>query len=381
MKHHISWLTSKSYSMTELSNPLASKPTVYHSASKGSIPISEMEKHHLNNAILKLQREKEAGQSVPEDVLAALIAEQTRRQPPASSTPPAVETAPATPATEITPTPQPVNIGVLAAGLAAVTQGLTEGKIQQQLPTDKLAKLAAALDELIASSSLNQAAADKVTYGGVESVELKDANLPLAQLLNLHYPQLTSPLLLKSLHRYGIVTVNDLAGIAACDFGAVRFSTAGAFIEASRLLADYGLNWCTESRILVHDGAINRVLNPNASAIDVFVKETTRRLNATRRTYDAAAVDRIFSGIKRRIALAVSVLGTSLLARGHNVDTAAPLLAGLPAVSDSFRKQVKLYISRMSARALAIWYAETYAPAPASTRACAVPREIVDSVA
>lgn len=334
----------------------------YFSASKGyEIPLTEMENNHLNNAILKLQRAQDSGAPVPSELLDALKQEQGRRNAASQGvvTAPAevvtkaevdqqAATQPAAPPEPIHPAP---DLGVLAASLVAVAQQITAGLIKPADLGDRLTKLSASVNNVIlpgVSSAPNPVAvAVSPTNGSTLLVHLDPAA----------YPSLTSRYLLNSLASYGITTVAGLSTLSAVDFGAVRFSTAQAYAEASSLLSSLGMNWHIASSILLRDGFINPVLNPNASAIEVFVTEATARLArasaflASRPGAEGGlpTIERIFSGIKRRLSLAASVVGTTLLARGVTSATASSAVNALN-TSQAFKHQVRLYLSRVFGR-------------------------------
>ncbi|RTL07780.1 hypothetical protein EKK58_01145 [Candidatus Dependentiae bacterium] len=342
--------------MPETFIPIVTTTPQYYSASKGTyVPIHEMEQHHLDNAIKKLQREQENGSPVPVNVLNGLLAEQSRRAAAKAAEQPVEQPQqPAKPAVEITvtQTPEAINFGVLAASLATVTHRLTSGVLQANLDPEKIKQLADAINAAVVSTGGVNAEDHPGTdrdYTGATLLEAVDGK---------KYPHLTARLLLNSLRSYGVTTIQQLAGLAYCDFGAIRFSTAEAFAEALELVAQVGLTWAGSSRILVNDGYINRILNPNASPIGVFVGEATLRLNkavaglrspSTTLT-SVQAIERIFNGIKRRLSLAASVLGTSLLARGRTAATAGPVLDNMTNLTPPFRYQVKQYLSRVAAR-------------------------------
>jgi hypothetical protein len=336
-----------------------------------------MEQHHLDNALKKFEREKENGSPIPTNVYNALLAEQQRRRgPTAGATTTAV---PATPAVEITPTNNvaptvaavdaaakamaSVDFGNLAASLATVNQRLTAGLLQQNLDPQLIQQLADVINGVVnctGGSGLREEA-------GVITTDTRLDTLPTEA-----YPHLTAKLITNSLRGYGVQTVGQLALLAPCDFGAVRFSTAEAYADASRLLASVGLGWNKASSILINDGYINRILNPNASAINTFIGEATARLTrasnglgvAHSRAASLKEVERIFNGIKRRLGLAASVLGTSLLARGITAATAQTVLGPQIHLSVPFRNQVKLYLDRVSTRA-ALVADSTTEPIPA----------------
>lgn len=347
--------------MPETIIPIVTSTPSYYSASKGThVPIHEMEQHHLDNAIKKLQREQENGSPVPINVLNGLLAEQSRRAAAKAAEQPVTQAEPAKPAVEITPNAEPpaVNFGVLAASLATVTNRLTSGVLQANLNPERIKQLVDAVNAVV------------VDTGGVNpepSTYTVTSATTIESLSKTEYPHLTARLLLNSLRSYGIVTVGQLARLAYCDFGAIRFSTAEAFVEALDVVSKAGLNWATSSTILANDGFINRILNPNASSIDVFTNEASLRLNravaglrspATALT-SAQAIERIFNGIKRRLSLAASVLGTSLLARGRTANTAVPVLDNMTNLTAPFRYQVKQYLSRVEARVARIEGATT----------------------
>lgn len=341
--------------MPETIIPIVTNTQQYYSASKGThLPLHEMEQHHLDNAIKKLQREQENGSPVAINVLNGLLAEQQKRKAANPNTQPATQAEqPAQPAVEITADPvfEGVNYGVLAASLAAVTQRLTSGTLQQTLDPARIKQLVDAINAAVVNSG-------GATGEAQFTVAVISGSTPLAALANAQYPELTSKLLLNSLSGYGITTVGQLARLSYCDFGALRFSTATAFIEALDLVAKAGLTWGTTSSILIFDGYINRILNPNASEIDVFVGEATARLNkavgglhgASSTLSSVQSIERIFNGIKRRLSLAASVLGTALLARGRTAATAVPALGTMPQLSTPFRNQVKHYLTRVEQR-------------------------------
>lgn len=337
--------------MPETFIPIVTSTPQYYSASKGTyVPIHEMEQHHLDNAIKKLQREQENGSPVPVNVLNGLITEQQRRAAAKAAEQP-VEQKPATPAVEITTNPEPavINFGVLAASLATVTHRLTSGVLQANLDPNKIKQLVDAVNDAVVSTGGVNVDSSPTSVTGATALDSLDGK---------KYPHLTAKLLLNSLRSYGVTTVQQLAGLAYCDFGAIRFSTAEAFTEALELVAQAGLTWAGSSRILINDGYINRILNPNASAIDVFVGEATLRLNKAivglrspaTTLASVQTIERIFNGIKRRLSLAASVLGTSLLARGRTADTAGPVLDNMTNLTPPFRYQVKQYLSRVAAR-------------------------------
>ena len=348
--------------MPETVIPIVTSTPSYYSASKGTyIPIHEMEQHHLDNAIKKLQREHENGSPIPIDVLNGLLAEQSSRAAAKAAKQPVAQTNSVQPAVEITPNAETpvVNFGVLAASLATVTNRLTSGVLQANLNPERIKQLVDAVNAVV------------VDTGGVNpepsTYTVTSATTLLSSLNANEYPHLTAKLLLNSLRSYGITSVGHLARLAYCDFGAIRFSTAEAFVEALDVVAKAGLNWATSSTILANDGFINRILNPNASSIDVFTNEASSRLNravaglcsqATALT-SAQAIERIFNGIKRRLSLAASVLGTSLLARGRTASTAAPMLDNMTNLTAPFRYQVKQYLSRVEARVARIEGAST----------------------
>lgn len=346
--------------MPETIVPLVTSAPQYYSASKGTyIPIHEMEGNHLINTIKKMQREKENGSPIPEQVFQALLNEQAKRdaanaktqeaaptpEPETYAAPKTVVDAAATAALDL----GDINLGVLAASLATVTQRLTRGVIQTGTDSQKLRKLVEAVNDVV-----NQT-------GGV-TVETAASTVTSTTLLEnvdgKKYPHLTAKLVVNSLRGYGITTVQQLASIAPCDFGAVRYSTAQAFADATALLKEAGLTWGTTSVILINDGFINRVLNPNASAIAVFTAEASSRLNkAMTGLYTGhalaaalATIERIFNGIKRRLGLAASTLGTSLLARGCRPSMVSPVLANQIGLSTPFRNQVRQYLERVASR-------------------------------
>lgn len=353
-------------SMPETVIPIVTQTPQYYSASKGTyVPIHEMEQHHLDNAIKKLQREQENGSPVPVNVLNGLLAEQSRRAAAKAAEQPAEQPQqPAKPAVEITPTPsqETINFGVLAASLVTVTHRLTSGVLQANLDPAKIRQLADAVNAAVVST------------GGVNTETAAEiaGTTPLDSIDGKKYPHLTSKLLLNSLRGYGVTTVQQLAGLSYCDFGAIRFSTAEAFVEALDIVAQANLTWATYSKLLVNDGYINRILNPNASPIDTFVGEATLRLNkavvglrSTATTLTSVqAIERIFNGIKRRLSLAASVLGTSLLARGRTAATAGPVLDNMTNLSTPFRYQVKQYLSRVESRVARIEGATTQPSMP-----------------
>lgn len=348
--------------MAETTIPIVTSTPSYYSASKGTyVPIHEMAQHHLDNAIKKLQREQENGFSVPINVLNGLLAEQSRRAAakPAEQTVEQAESA--KPVVEITANTEPsaVNFGVLAASLATVTNRLTSGVLQANLNPERIRQLVDAVNAVV------------VDTGGVNPESATDtvtSTTVIETLSKTEYPHLTTRLLLNSLRSYGVTTVGQLARLAYCDFGAIRFSTAEAFVEALDVVSKAGLNWAASSTstILANDGFINRILNPNASSIEVFTNEASSRLNRAvaglRSLVPGApgrwaavrastlAIERIFNGIKRRLSLAASVLGTSLLARGRTAATAVPVLDNMTNLTAPFRYQVKQYLTRVESR-------------------------------
>lgn len=337
--------------MPETIVPIVTSTPQYYSASKGTyVPIHEMEQHHLDNAIKKLQREQESGAPVPVNVLNGLLTEQARRTAAKAAEQPAEQ--PSKPAVEITQTPEAlgVNLGALAASLVTVTHRLTSGALQGQLDPVKIKQLADAVNEAVLSTG-----GANIEFSSVAPIT---GDTPLDTLDSKKYPHLTARLLVNSLRSYSITTVGQLATLAHCDFGAIRFSTAGAFVEALDVVSQAGLTWAAASRILVNDGFINRVLNPNASAIGLFASEATSRLNkaivglrSPNTTLSSVqTIERIFDGIKRRLSLAASVLGTSLLARGRTSITAVPVLDNMAHLSVPFRYQVKQYLGRVESR-------------------------------
>lgn len=347
--------------MPETIVPLVTSAPQYYSASKGTyIPIHEMEGNHLINTIKKMQREKENGSPIPEQVFQALLNEQAKRDAANAKT------------QEAAPTPEPetyvvpkavavdaaaaaaldlgdINLGVLAASLATVTQRLTRGVIQTGTDSQKLRKLVEAVNDVVNQTGGVTVETAVTTVTGTTLLENVDGK---------KYPHLTAKLVVNSLRGYGITTVQQLASIAPCDFGAVRYSTAQAFADATALLEEAGLTWGTTSVILINDGFINRVLNPNASAIAVFTAEASSRLNKAMtglytghaRAAALVTIERIFNGIKRRLGLAASTLGTSLLARGYTPSTVSPVLANQIGLSTPFRNQVRQYLERVASR-------------------------------
>lgn len=323
--------------------------TTYYSGSKGQeIPLVEMEDNHLKNAILKFRREQEKGSPIPTALLDALIAEQTRRTPATKT-----EDTPTTNTPSVVTSPP--DLAVLAARLVTVANQLTEGRLTSDGCATQLSQLADSVNQVILPVTNNPVVLDTTVRVSGDTV--------LATLNRGAYPALTAQLLLNSLAAYGVVTVRDLSALAPVDFGAVRYSTPLAYVEALALFREVELSWNSQSSILLRDGAINRVLNPNASDIGDFVQVAAIRLTAATdrvnrghasSAYGIPAIERIFSGIKRRLALAVSVIGTSLLARGLPAQTAATVLAGLQ-VTRPFRHQVQLYLNRWYGRIMRMY--------------------------
>ena len=345
----------------------------YWSASKGTLlPISEMETHHLTNAIIKLERERDNNSPYPVQVLDSLKAEQYRRREAQR----AAEAAgtPATPApaakTETADSP----LFAFTRDLIALANDLQTGP---PLSSDALV---AKLQQL--ASTVNGGKTAAVTPAATAPVPTAPAaeatgpvlNTPLAQLPEEQYPALTSATLLNSLAQHNIHTVLDLTRLAACDFGAVRFSTVAAFVEATSLLLGVGHTWAAESTILRMDGAINRVINPNASAIGLFVTEAQSRLrplvlrlqNGDDTPVLREAINRVAEGVKRRVALAAQVHSMVILARGGQTkEEIRRMLATLP-VSDSMRHQIWLHLNRLSMRLRRVGLPATAAePVPA----------------
>ena len=319
--------------------------TTYFSASKGfEIPLTEMEENHLNNAICKLESEQASGAPIPVNILSALKEEQAKRK--VISQPKSEEAKADAPAQA---TPPPPDLGVLVASLTAVAQQLTAGLLKPVDLGAQLQELATAVNKVILPPATTASAATACSELTVDS--------PLIGLDSGLYPALTSRYLLNSLAAHGIRTLSNLASIAPCDFGAVRFSTADAFVEASELFQQVGLTWGTSSVILAQDGFINHVLNPNASPIATFVTEASSRLQLAVEAlawrgaapFSKAAIDRIFNGIKRRLSLAANVVATVLLARGITDVTSMDAVCNLT-TSAPFKNQVRLYLDRVFRR-------------------------------
>ena len=336
----------------------------YYSASKGvDIPLEDMEQHHLQNAIRKFQKAKEAGELYPPAVLLDLEAELARRNKPETTTPatpveavvtpvmqeeikpvesvapPATMEAPKT-ISDVAPVPALESLSSLMAKTNEVFTQLRRGTDNEQLNA-QLQHLAVAINAL-----------DAVLNTSDESVT---ASTPLSNIQILP-SNLSTKLLVNSLMTYGVYTLQDLTYISAVDFGAVRFSTSEAFYKLHGLLQRVGLNWNTNSTILINDGAINPIINPNASLITDFVHEANSRMAFLLHNYPVvsttqaiASLDRLFDGIKRRLALAVSVLGTTYLAQGLNAVTARAQITALN-TSVAFKHQVTIHLTRIAQR-------------------------------
>lgn len=317
----------------------------YYSASKGhDVVISEMEKHHLTNTIIKLRKERDSGQPYPASVLNDLLEEQAKRiargEGPDVPAPVTSET-PATPApVDPQSTPLAVLIGeVLGARLDPVnamqymSDTLSQALNHSPAIAERLAALNAAVNQLTTQVEKElRAQAPEAP----PAPSAPHADPPLAGNLAV------STLLLNSLGAYGITTVRTLADLSVSDFASVRYSTPVDLIPATRLLAANRLSWNPNSVLLIRDGRVNPVFSPNAAPIEVFVHEAETRLRMLMSTYgdtrftagshEESLFSRVFDGIKRRVAFAVNTEATTILARGH----ATP-----EAVSDYVARQVQ----------------------------------------
>lgn len=322
----------------------------YWSASKGAfLPISEMEQHHLNNAIIKLDREREAGSPYPVQVLDALKAEQVRRRDAERAT--GTQTQPTAPAPAPVAPAQESPLLSFTKELIALADDLRSGtSVSDDQLIQKLQKLANTVNGNKPAQAAPVTPAAPVTGPAIDT--------PLAQLPEDQYPTLTAAVLLNSLGQHGVTTVRDLGRLAASDFGAVRFSTVPAFVEATALLLGLGQTWAAESSILRVDGVVNRVINPNASAIGVFVSEAQSRLRPLVLRLQAgentpvlcAAINRVFEGVKRRVALAAQVHSVVILARGGQSKEEIRRMADALPVSASMRHQIWLHLNRLASR-------------------------------
>jgi len=344
----------------------------YFSVSKGQeIPLHQMENHHLNNAILKLERDQSLGAPVPLAVLAALKAEQGRRkgeqgvqqatqaqqqatqaQQQATSgwtsvIPSDGGPAPAT-ATEGNDTPSSsVPTMSTVVGLAtdlhnAITQ-FTAGQLSEAKFEEVLKNLESAIN------ASKKAPVEKVT----SKVNSPNSLTALSELPSAKFPALTSRTLLNSLATYGVTTLAQLSGLSRADFAAVRFSTPAAYLEVQELFDTYGLDWAPASTLLVNDGRISSTLNPNASDIALFTREAERRLHAAGTA--ELTIERVMSGVKKRLSLAANVVSTSLLVRGITTEPALTYWLTPLNVSEAFKQQVRLCLARMISRVQAAY--------------------------
>lgn len=329
----------------------------YNSASKGRLYIPDMEDNHLRNAYAKLCRLRDNGEDYPVAVLASLKAEIAKRDT----------------AKNFVPTAEKKEEG---AG------GLPEGFINflAELAHDigNLAILNPGIGEINTkvqsfTQKVNSLGEVKVNLTGEKACDVPTPKLSKETELKDVAAFQDSATLLNSLATYGITTVGDLADISISDFATVRFSTPQAFLDATNLLYMAGLNWSNTSVILSVDGYINRILNPNVSDITTFVMSAEGRLQkqldkwavvkaasvqSDEELQDSpqvkeilAAIDRIFSGVKRRVALAASTVGTSLFARGYTSTTAHDVIGQLNNTM-AFKHQVTLYLNRVTQRVL-----------------------------
>jgi len=351
----------------------------YFSVSKGQeIPLHQMENHHLNNAILKLERDQSLGAPIPLAVLAALKAEQARRNgeqaqqqatqaqqqatqaqqqatqaqqqatqasgpyiSPEASAPPVSNKQPAS------ESPTAPSFVTFAADVHTALTQFTEGQLSAAKLTERLQSLAAAINSHGGKST------EKVT----PTPSARDASLVLLKdLQSAEFPALTSRVLLNSLATYGVTTLAQLSALSRADFAAVRFSTPAAYIEVQQLFANYGLDWAPASTILINDGRISSTLNPNASDIAVFAREAERRLKKADGLFaPEASIERVMNGVKKRLSLAANALSTSLLVRGLTSEPAVQNWLASLTVSEAFKQQVRLCLARMIARVQATY--------------------------
>ena len=330
---------------------------VYYSHSKGKdVEISQMEKFHLINTILKLQKERDSGQAYPAAVLQDLLEEHAKRVARGEITDFGNVSTPDKPVAE------KVEVNALAA-LANLPDDASENDALSKL-LKEIGELTTSLTSGPSQQKIIDAArvlATKVNAFNASPAAAPVAPKPAASDIRLEaYPTAFPTLLLNSLAAYNVTTLEQLSQLTVSDFGAVRFSTPQAFIEATSLLRLNQLRWSDTSRILVNDGYVDRRLNPNASAIAVFVQEAENRLTAilhgrtvSQLSLHTEAINRVFEGIKRRVALAASVAGMAIMARGLVGDARKTAISRLPA-SVPFQRQVNLYLDRLASRVASI---------------------------
>lgn len=334
---------------------MENKPT-YPSATKGLLVIEDMEDNHRRNAYAKLCALRDTGREYPVSVLESLRAEIAKRDT----------------ANNFVPTPEkkepslPSGFVDLLAALAydvnklSVFDNLADLKTSLGLVTEKI------------TGQVNKLKETGQTASYFKQVEPVSPLLASTTVLRetAAFQELTS--LVNSLETYSVVTLGDLSEISPADFATVRFSTPQAFLDATTLLCSAGLTWNPTSVVLSVDGYINRILNPNVSDITTFVTNAEGRLHKCLVEFDLIlntsrsrnvglwavpgfvelldGIDRIFSGVKRRVSLAASTVGTMLFAQGH---TAANAHFGIAKLNNTqaFKHQVTLYLNRVTQRA------------------------------
>ncbi len=289
---------------------------LYESQSKGPIEIQDMESTHLDNTIKKFENKKAQGEAIPEQLLSALKEEQLKRT--TQTTQPSLQGEAIKDKQDVEPSQ------VLPDYLESFAEAVQHG-------AHVLAPVSPAL------AHLTRQLAERLTAYRIAVLKKRDTLGPTISpdsfLTDLSGDReatyLTVPLLVNSLSRnYNVRTVRELSYLCPADFAAVRYAVPEAMLDADRILRRAGLNWASTSSILAADGRINRNWNPNAAPIESFIssantqiEELLGRLRCNpnyQGTREDVAVELacLFQGVKRRINLAVSVLGTYLLARG-----------------------------------------------------------------